>query len=127
MDDTYYFEEKSAKAEGLEALDDIDAFEKKLRGEAPAQPSRAAAAPKLHAKVRACSRRATPCTSLVRRAHPCWRQENKPKPANGKKGSAYVQAAVKAPKMTEAQQEAADARSAVADLAKFEQRGFGGR
>ena len=94
MDETYHFEEKSERAEGREAMDDIDAFEARMRGDAPARK----AAPSANAK------------------------ENKPKPSNGKKGADYVSAAVKAPKMTEAQQDAADARSAVADLAKFEQR-----
>ena len=97
MDETYHFEEKSERAEGREAMDDIDAFEARMRGEAPA-------------------RKAAPSASAARA------KENKPKPSNGKKGADYVSAAVKAPKMTEAQQDAADARSAVADLAKFEQR-----
>ena len=49
MDETYYFEEKSEKTEGREAIDDIDAFERRLRGEAPAK---AAAQPPLRSKVR---------------------------------------------------------------------------
>lgn len=97
MDETYHFEEQSERAEGIEAIDDIDAFEARLRGEAPARKAPSAGAARA--------------------------KENAPKqPANGKKGADYVSAAVKAPKMTEAQQDAADARSAVADLTKFEQR-----
>ena len=123
MEDTYHFDEQTEKAEGMEAMDDIEAFERRLRGEAP--PAKAAAPAPVRAKVGS-ARRLTAMRGTRRPDRSAW-QENKPKPANGKKGSAYVQAAVKAPKMTEAQQEAADARSAVADLAKFEQRGFGGR
>ena len=97
LDETYQFDEKTEMDEGQDAMDDIDAFEARLRGEAPARKAPSAGAARA--------------------------KENAPKqPANGKKGADYVSAAVKAPKMTEAQQDAADARSAVADLTKFEQR-----
>merc|ERR1719352_492939 len=49
-------------------------------------------------------------------------QDNKPKPAAKpmKKGSAYVASAVKPAKMTDAQQDAEEAMSALSDLDKFD-------
>eukprot|EP00320_Phaeocystis_rex_P002086 CAMPEP_0119056908 /NCGR_PEP_ID=MMETSP1178-20130426/1475_1 /TAXON_ID=33656 /ORGANISM="unid sp, Strain CCMP2000" /LENGTH=104 /DNA_ID=CAMNT_0007037689 /DNA_START=25 /DNA_END=342 /DNA_ORIENTATION=- len=99
MEETYQFDEKTEMDEGQDAMDDIDAFERRMRGEAPVK------AP----------------------AKPLQARENKPKPAAKpvKKGSEYVleaAAAVKPPKMTDAQHDAAEAISAVSDLDKFDQR-----
>tara|TARA_B100000795_G_scaffold140985_1_gene105550 strand:+ start:410 stop:862 length:453 start_codon:yes stop_codon:yes gene_type:complete len=143
LDETYQFDEKSDD-EGQDAMDDIDAFEKRMRGEAkaPAKP--------LQTRVRALPAVAT-APSLTD-ATATMSQDNKPKPAAQplKKGSAYVAHAgaravlehppedarpplqhsgspraclpltVKPPKMTDAQHDAEEAMSAVGDLDKFD-------
>lgn len=92
LDETYQFDEKTEIDEGQDAMDDIDAFEARMRGEAKAP------------------------------AKPLQTRDNKPKPAAKpmKKGSAYVALAVKPPKMTDAQHDADEAMSAVSDLDKFD-------
>ena len=45
MDETYDFKENDKYAEAREAEDDIDAFERKLRGEAPATSGAATSDP----------------------------------------------------------------------------------
>ena len=69
MDETYNFDEKTEKDEGQDAMDDIDAFEKRMRGEASAKP--------LQARVRAPVRRHRLTTH--RRATATVLQDNKPK------------------------------------------------
>lgn len=89
MDETYNFDEKTEKDEGQDAMDDIDAFEKRMRGEASAK----APAKPLQARVRAPVRRHRLTTH--RRATATVLQDNKPKFASKpvKKGSAYVDTA----------------------------------
>ena len=148
LDETYQFDEKTEMDEGQDAMDDIDAFEARMRGEAkaPAKP--------LQTRVRPPGRRHCPFAHRRTRPHP-MSQDNKPKPAANpmKKGSAYVAHAgaravtkehppkecpppracntaahpraclpltVKAPKMTDAQHDAEEAMSAVSDLDKFD-------
>merc|ERR1719152_1054335 len=82
--------------EGLKAMDDIDRFEQRLaNGQGPVRSGVAAAASKA--------------------------KENKQR-QNIKKGNEYVQAAVKAKDLSDTQLEAAEAKSAVDELAKFEAR-----
>ena len=94
MEDTYYSSEDVAatdKAAARQSIDDIDAFERRLNGEAPAQVSGVA---KKVSKI-----------SVA-------------KPA--RTGSSYVQGAVKPAALTEAEEEAVEARRALADLELFE-------
>ena len=85
LDETYQFDEKTEMDEGQDAMDDIDAFEARMRGEAkaPAKP--------LQTRVRPPGRRHRPFAHRRTRPHP-MSQDNKPKPAANpmKKGSAYV-------------------------------------
>jgi hypothetical protein len=85
LDETYQFDEKTEIDEGQDAMDDIDAFEARMRGEAkaPAKP--------LQTRVRALPAVATALCSLTH-ATATVSQDNKPKPAAKpmKKGSAYV-------------------------------------
>ena len=89
LEETYQFE--SGSSEAREAIDDIDAFERRLRGEAPA--ARKAAAP--------------------------LQKENRPK-KTVVKGSHYVSSAVKAREMTEEEEDRAEAKLAMAELDRFE-------
>ena len=61
LDETYQFDEKAEMDEGQEAMDDIDAFEKRMRGEAkaPAKP--------LLARVRALPAVATALSLIIAR------------------------------------------------------------
>ena len=93
MDETYHGNLPKCDDSDDEAqttYDELDAFERRLRGEAPAQKPLAV------------------------------RKDNRPKaaPAAAKPGKAYVQAA-KPKRMTEEQEELAEAQRAVADLEKF--------
>ena len=92
LEETYQFDEKTDQDEGQDAMDDIDAFEARMRGEVKAP------------------------------AKPLQTRDNKPKPAAKpmKKGSAYVASAVKPAKMTDAQQDTEEAMSALSDLDKFD-------
>mmetsp|Transcript_5767 Transcript_5767/g.14644 ORF Transcript_5767/g.14644 Transcript_5767/m.14644 type:complete len:97 (-) Transcript_5767:318-608(-) len=93
MEDTYY---QSSDDEGQSATNDIDAFERKLRGEAPIPKK--------------------PSAPLASKA-PASK-------SHAKKGSDYVSSAAKskAGAKTDEQLEAAEARAAVSDLDRFEQR-----
>jgi len=91
MNDTYVFDDSDDEAR--DTMDEIDAFERRMRGEAPKQ--KPGQQPKAYA----------------------------PKPARPavKSGSTYVQSAVKAQQLTEDELAAAEAKVAVSDLDKFEQ------
>ena len=89
MDETYDFKENDKFAEAREAEDDIDAFERKLRGEAPTQ--------------KAVSKRASVPA---------------PKAGGMKSGSHYVRNAVK-PAASEADAEADEAKRDVSDLPSY--------
>uniref|UniRef100_A0A6T8A4W2 Uncharacterized protein n=1 Tax=Prymnesium polylepis TaxID=72548 RepID=A0A6T8A4W2_9EUKA len=91
-EDTYY---ESSDDEGQAATDEIDAFEARLRGDAPPAKKSAPLAPKVPQQKVAV-----------------------------KKGSDYVNSAVKSKAATKSdeQLEAAEAQAAVSDLDRFEQR-----
>ena len=87
LDETYQFE--SGSSEAREAMDDIDAFERRLRGEEPAARKPVAV-----------------------------QKENRPKKPVVK-GSHYVSSAVKSRELTEEEEDRAEAKAAMAELDKF--------
>jgi len=144
LEETYQFDEKTDKDEGQDAMDDIDAFEARMRGEvkAPAKPlqtrvripavastpSRADARDRTHvagqqAKARRQAheegvrirrkrrREGRACTPEVGPAHPCDTEAHL---------RACLPRTVKPAKMTDAQQDAEEAMSALSDLDKFD-------
>lgn len=143
LDETYQFDEKSDD-EGQDAMDDIDAFEKRMRGEAkaPAKPLQTrvralpavATAPSLTARPQPCRRITSPSPppNPSRRGPHTWRMQARgpclsthprsARPPLQHSGSprACLPLTVKPPKMTDAQHDAEEAMSAVGDLDKFD-------
>ena len=144
LEETYQFDEKTDKDEGQDAMDDIDAFEARMRGEvkAPAKPlqtrvripavactpSRADARDRTHVagqqaqarrqaheegvRIRRKRRReGRACTPEGGPAHPCDTEAHL---------RACLPRTVKPAKMTDAQQDAEEAMSALSDLDKFD-------
>jgi len=96
MNETYFFEEPSGREEARETMDELDAFEARLRGEAAPE------------------RRAAPSSST---AAPSGGR--KPATTGAKKGSEYVTASVQTKRTSEEEMEAEDARNAVRDIDRF--------
>jgi hypothetical protein len=97
MGETMY-EFKENVDEAVQAMDDIDDFERRLAGDGGGMPQRTAAV-----------------------AAPPRIPGAKPVPPGKKPGSDYVKSAQRAPARTEVEDDAEEARLAVSDLDKFEQ------
>lgn len=100
MNETYMFDEQSKYEEAQETMDELDAFEARLRGEA-APSSRA--------------------VSITRPVVPSSSSAARKSASTGvkKAGSEYVAAAVRTNR-SEEEQEAEDARRAVRDIDRFD-------